>query len=97
MREDTGAQLHHPGTFSEDALTEILRLGARRLLVRAVEMEVTAFIERHADLQDIWMAETKQDAEDRPSTSSSRLISSTFGITIKKLHEIFDHAEIHPN
>ncbi len=47
MREDTVVQLRQPGIFSEDALTEILRLGARRLLAQAVEMEVTAFVEMH--------------------------------------------------
>ncbi len=52
MREDTVVQLRQPGTFSEDPLTEILRLGARRLLGQAVEMEVTAFVEMHADLTD---------------------------------------------
>ena len=52
MREDTVVQLRQPGAFSEDALTEILRLGARRLLGQAVEMEVTAFVEMHADLTD---------------------------------------------
>ena len=52
MREDTVVQLRQPGTFSEDPLTEILRLGARRLLAQAVEMEVTAFVEMHADLTD---------------------------------------------
>ena len=31
MREDTVVQLRQPGTISEDPLTEILRLGARRL------------------------------------------------------------------
>ena len=52
MREDTVVQLRQPETFSEDPLTEILRLGARRLLGQAVEMEVTAFVEIHADLRD---------------------------------------------
>ncbi len=52
MREDTVVQLRQPGTFSEDPLTEILRRGARRLLAQAVEMEVTAFVEGHADLTD---------------------------------------------
>ncbi len=50
MSEDTVVQLRQPGAFSEDPLTEILRLGARRLLAQAVEMEVTAFVEMHADL-----------------------------------------------
>ncbi len=52
MREDTVVQLRQQGTLSEDPLTEILRLGARRLLAQAVEMEVTAFVEGHADLTD---------------------------------------------
>ncbi len=52
MREDRVARLRQPGTFSEDPLTEILRVGARRLLAQAVEMEVTAFVEGHADLAD---------------------------------------------
>ena len=52
MREDTVVQLRQPETFSEDALTEILRLGARRLLAQAVEMEVTTFVVMHSDLTD---------------------------------------------
>ncbi len=52
MREDTVVQLRQPGSFSEDPLTEVLRLGARRLLAQAVEMEVTAFVAGHADLTD---------------------------------------------
>ncbi len=49
MTEDTVVQLRQPGAFSEDPLTEVLRLGARRLLAQAVEMGVTAFVEMHAD------------------------------------------------
>ncbi len=52
VRENTVVQLRQPGTFSEDPLTEILGLGAPRLLARAVEMEVMAFIEGRADLTD---------------------------------------------
>ena len=52
MREDTVVQLRHPGTFSDDPLTEVLRLGTRRLLAQAVELEVTAFVEVHSDLTD---------------------------------------------
>ncbi len=33
MREDTVVQLRQPGTFSEDSLTEVLHLGARRRAV----------------------------------------------------------------
>ncbi len=52
MTEDTVVRLRQPGTFSEDPLTEILRLGARRLLAQAVEIEMTTFVEMHADLTD---------------------------------------------
>ncbi len=52
MSEDTVVQLRHPGTFSEDPLTVVLRAGARRLLAQAVEMEATAFIEAHSHLSD---------------------------------------------
>ncbi len=43
MREDTVVQLRQPGSFEDDPLTEVLRLGARRLLGQAVEAEVACF------------------------------------------------------
>jgi putative transposase len=43
-------QLAQPGTFA-DPLTEVLRNGARALLVQAVEAEVTAFLGQHDDKQ----------------------------------------------
>jgi putative transposase len=43
-------KLAQPGTFT-DSLTEILRNGARALLVQAVEMEVADFLGRYADLK----------------------------------------------
>ena len=52
MTEETVVQHRQLGTFSEDSLTEILRLGARRHLAQAIEMEVTIFVEEHADLTD---------------------------------------------
>ncbi len=52
MREDTVVQLRQPGVISENPLTEVLRLGARRLLAQAVEMEVKPFVEMHAGLRD---------------------------------------------
>ena len=52
MKEDNVFQLRAPGSFSEDALTEVLRLGARQLLAQAVEAEVSAFVAGHADLRD---------------------------------------------
>ena len=52
MTEDTVVELRQPGGLSEDPLTAVLRAGARRLLVQAVEMEVADFVEGHADLTD---------------------------------------------
>ncbi len=52
MGEDTVVQLRQPGSFEVDPLSEVLRAGARQLLAQAVEMEVTAFVEEHADLTD---------------------------------------------
>ena len=52
MTEDTVVQLCQPGTFSEDPQTKILRLGVRRLLAQAVEMEETALVEEHVVLTD---------------------------------------------
>ncbi len=52
MGEDTVVQLRQPESYEDDPLTEVLRLGARRLLAQAVEAEVVAFIEGHADLTD---------------------------------------------
>ncbi len=53
MYEDTVVSFSHPDKISiSDPLTEVLRAGARRLLAEAVEVEVEAFIDEHADLSD---------------------------------------------
>ena len=52
MREDTVVQLRQPGSFEDDPLTEVLRLGARRLLGQAVAAEVAGFVEAYAHLTD---------------------------------------------
>ncbi len=52
MGEDTVVTLRQPGSPSEDPLTAVLQSGARRLLAHAVEAEVSAFVEAHADLVD---------------------------------------------
>ena len=52
MNEDTVVSLRQPGSFSDDPLTEVLRAGARQLLAQAIEAEVAAHIEAHADLTD---------------------------------------------
>ena len=44
-------KLAQPGTFI-DLLTEVLRDGARSLLVQAVEAEVADFLAKHADLNN---------------------------------------------
>ena len=48
MTETNVLQLSQPGTFS-DPLTDILRDGARTLLAQAVEAEVAALLDRHAE------------------------------------------------
>ena len=48
MTDGNVFQLSQPGTFS-DPLTEVLRNGARALLSQAVEAEVAALLNRHAD------------------------------------------------
>ena len=50
MADDTVIKLMQPGSF-EDPLTEVLRTGARALLVQAAEAEVAAFLGRHIDLR----------------------------------------------
>jgi transposase-like protein len=52
MEENTVVELRQPGSPSEDPLTAVLQTGARRLLAHAVEVEVSAFIDAHADLVD---------------------------------------------
>ncbi len=48
MIQDSVLKLVQPGEFS-DPLTEILRNGARALLVQAIDAEVAAFLGSHAD------------------------------------------------
>ena len=48
MTETNVFQLCQSGTFA-DPLTEVLRNGARALLVQAVEAEVAALLSAHAD------------------------------------------------
>ena len=48
MTDTNVLQLSQPGTFA-DPLTEVLRNGARALLVQAVEAEVATLLDRHAD------------------------------------------------
>src|SRR3954464_12096725 len=50
VSNDNVIKLIQPGLF-DDQLTEILRNGARALLAKAVEAEVSDFLDKHADLK----------------------------------------------
>jgi len=53
MEEDTVVGLPRPGgTIEDDPLLCVLREGARRMLTRAIEAEVAAFLAAHADRVD---------------------------------------------
>ncbi len=54
MGKNTDLELKNPGIPSpvSDSLTELLREGARRMLMEAVEAEVQEFLSRHAALKD---------------------------------------------
>lgn len=52
VEESTTLPIAGPITGSRDALTDLLRDGARRLLAEAVEAEVAAWIDAHAHLKD---------------------------------------------
>jgi putative transposase len=52
MQEVSTTALSFPSTSSPDALTEVLRSGAQRLLAEAVEAEVREWIESHAQVTD---------------------------------------------
>lgn len=54
MKEDSVVEYRNPGIALPvaDALTEVLRQGARELLQQAVEGEVAEFIARHRELKD---------------------------------------------
>jgi putative transposase len=52
VQESTILPIAGPMHASKDALTDILRDGARRLLAEAVEAEVAAWIDAHAHLKD---------------------------------------------
>ena len=52
MQEVNTTPITFPSTTSRDALTEVLRSGAQRLLAEAVEAEVREWIDSHAHVQD---------------------------------------------
>jgi putative transposase len=50
--QSTTLPIAGPTPGSQDVLTEILRSGARKLLAEAIEAEVAAWIDGHADIRD---------------------------------------------
>ena len=52
MEDSTTLPMAGPTTGSRDLLTDLLKDGARRLLAEAVEAEVAAWIDAHADHKD---------------------------------------------
>ncbi len=52
MTDDTIVQFRQPGSFSDDPLTEVFRVGARQLLGQAIAAEVEAHIAAHEHLRD---------------------------------------------
>ncbi|MGH8557483.1 MAG: IS256 family transposase, partial [Methylococcales bacterium] len=51
MREDNVISFRTPGTL-DDALTELLRNGAKQLIQQAIEAELAELLEEHADRRD---------------------------------------------
>jgi len=52
MPKDNVVQLKKPEPFIDDPITEILRLGARKLLAEALEAEIEDFLSQYRDLKD---------------------------------------------
>lgn len=52
MKKDTVVELKKPEVSLEDPLTEVLRNGARQLLIHALEAEVDTFLKAYADIKD---------------------------------------------
>ena len=52
MAKDNVVQLKKPEPFTDDPITEILRVGARKLLAEALEAEIEDFLSQYKDLKD---------------------------------------------
>jgi len=52
MKDSTGVSAFVPACSASDALTEVLKRGAQRLLATAIEAEVASYIEEHAGILD---------------------------------------------
>ena len=52
MKEDSVVELKMKGPIIDDAITDILRKGARQLLAQALEAEIELFIDQFAEMRD---------------------------------------------
>ncbi len=52
MKKDTVIALKKPEVLVEDPLTEVLRRGAKQLLVQALEAEIASFLKLHEHVRD---------------------------------------------
>ncbi len=52
MDESKVIALENPGEQESDALTDVLREGARKMLAQAIEAEVEGFLAAHGDARD---------------------------------------------
>lgn len=51
MKEHTVVELKKPGSVIDDSITDILRKGAVKLLARALEAAIEAFISEYSELR----------------------------------------------
>ena len=52
MSKDNLIELKNPEPFVDDPITEILRNGAKKLLIEALEAEIEGFLSQYRDLRD---------------------------------------------
>ena len=52
MTKDNVIELKKPDPFIDDPITDILRVGARKLLTEALEAEIETFLAQYTDLKD---------------------------------------------
>lgn len=90
MKEDSVVEYRNPGIALPvaDALTEVLRNGARELLQQAVEAEVAEFVMRHRELKD----EQKRQRVVRNGYRPERTIQTGIGEVIVKAPRARDRA-----
>jgi transposase-like protein len=52
MRKDNVLEFKKPGVFVDDPITDILRAGAKKLLIEALEAEIEIFLSHYKDVRD---------------------------------------------